>query len=259
MTKSNWLVGGILVATLLIGAWWFAPLDRGAGEGVVTQSSEVMRGTFTLAASWQSAFCETAPRRPECQSQTDAREDAFRFSLHGLWPEPRGNEYCNVPGEIATSDRNGRWSDLPAVEISGGVWSDLEVIMPGTQSLLHRHEWIKHGTCAEVSPNEYYAGSVRLINALNASEVGTLFANNIGRALSADQIRSAFDRAFGRGAGARVTIECEREGGRTMIGELRISLVGEIGPVVDLGALILAAETRSRGCPAGEVDRAGIS
>ena len=57
-----------------------------------------------LAASWQPAFCETRPAKPECLSQTEDRVDATGFSLHGLWPQPVDNVYCGVPPELRAVD-----------------------------------------------------------------------------------------------------------------------------------------------------------
>ena len=50
-----------------------------------------------LAVSWQPAFCETKPGKPECTSMTTARFDATHLALHGLWPQPRSKAYCGVP------------------------------------------------------------------------------------------------------------------------------------------------------------------
>src|SRR3546814_1497468 len=41
---------------------------------------------FVLAVSWQPAFCETRPAKPECVTQDEDRFDASHFALHGLWP-----------------------------------------------------------------------------------------------------------------------------------------------------------------------------
>jgi ribonuclease T2 len=49
-----------------------------------------------LAMSWQPAFCESRPDKVECRTQTDGRFDADHLTLHGLWPQPQGLEYCGV-------------------------------------------------------------------------------------------------------------------------------------------------------------------
>ena len=51
-----------------------------------------------LALSWQPAFCEFRPENPECllvnRGMLPRAEQ--RLSIHGLWPQPRGNSYCGV-------------------------------------------------------------------------------------------------------------------------------------------------------------------
>lgn len=82
-----------------------------------------------------------------------------------------------------------------------------------------------------------------------------LFVQNIGATISSTAIRGAFDRAFGPGAGARVTVSCSGRGAGRQIGELVISLAGDVtgsAPVVDL---IQAAAPVPPGCPSGLVDR----
>jgi ribonuclease T2 len=90
---------------------------------------------------------------------------------------------------------------------------------------------------------------------LNASAVRGLFARHIGRHLSARDIRGAFDRSFGRGAGDRVRISCD-DG---MISELRIGLRGRVSESASLADLIKAAGRRSPGCRGGRVDRPGLT
>jgi len=251
----SWLL--ILGATaLLLLPWATERLDvevTGAAGAAATGS---MAGDFTLAVSWQPAFCETARQRPECQSQTVDRFDAAHFSLHGLWPDPAGNVYCNVPDDQRERDRAGRWAELPALDLPDELRADLNRVMPGTRSNLHRHEWIKHGTCAGGDPVAYYDASLELLSALNGSAVQDLVSAGLGD-LDAATIRAAFDRAFGQGAGQRVEIECVQDGERRLISELRISLSGEIGTTPDFSDLIAGAPPRDRGCPGGIIDPVG--
>jgi ribonuclease T2 len=209
-----------------------------------------------LALSWQASFCERNGAKPECASQTADRPDATRFSLHGLWPQPRGREYCGITENVMRTDDDGRWRDLPKPELSAATRAALERLMPGSQSALDRHEWIRHGSC--YGPAEaYFADSVRLVEAVNASPVGALFAGRIGKAVTSQEIRAAFDRGFGPGAGDRVRITCERDGERQIIGEITVGLVGAIGGESDIGKLIRAAAPTKPGCPEGIVDPVG--
>lgn len=212
---------------------------------------------LVLAVSWQPAFCETRPTVPECATQTGDRFDATNFALHGLWPEPRENVYCGVAADQRAADRAGRWADLPAVGLTTGTRAALERTMPGSRSFLHRHQWVKHGTCYGTSPEGYFADALRLMEELNASPVRALFADGIGRAVTGREIRRRFDAAFGPGAGDRVELTCRRVGARRLILELKIALAGPVAPDRGLGAMLAAASVRQPGCASGIVDRVG--
>ena len=213
---------------------------------------------YVLAVSWQPAFCETAPRKRECRTQTPDRIDARQFSLHGLWPQPGTNVYCGVPQSEIDRDKSGRWRDLDTPRIAEPVWRELQRVMPGTMSGLHEHEWIKHGTCHGGDIDRYYADSLRLMAAINGSPVRELFAGSIGRELDGARIRAAFDEAFGAGAGSRVRISCERDrdSGRQLVVELLIGLSGDTG-ADSFATLVGAAPPTDPGCPGGIIDRAG--
>ena len=79
----------------------------------------------------------------------------------------------------------------------------------------------------------------------------------IGGELSARQIELAFDTGFGPGAGRRVAMTCERDGGRRLVVELQLSLAGAITPASALGDLLAAAPEMGRDCATGTVDPAG--
>jgi ribonuclease T2 len=231
-----------------------APADQGkpAASG---------KPEYVFALSWQPAFCETKSSKPECQAQTAGGFDASHFTLHGLWPQPNGNFYCQVPASDKANDNPAHWGDLPPVDLDANTRAELDQVMPGTASKLERHEWIKHGTCYGKSQQEYFAEALNLMRAVNASPVRELFTKNVGKQLTSDQIRSAFDSAFGNGAGARVRVSClvDPSSGRRLIGELTLGLTGPIGPDSSLGNLMLAsAPTTKAGCPKGSVDAAGF-
>ena len=212
---------------------------------------------YVFAISWQPAFCETHPNKPECASQTAGRFDASNFTLHGLWPQPRSNGYCGVAADVVSRDKGRDWQQLPAPAISAATRTTLERVMPGTQSGLERHEWLRHGTCYGSDADTYFSDATRLLGAVNASPVRALFVSNVGKSLDAAAIRQAFDAGFGSGAGERVRIACQKSGDREMIAELTIGLGGKIGPDTKLSDLILASRPTKPGCPAGIVDVVG--
>jgi ribonuclease T2 len=209
---------------------------------------------YVLAATWQASFCQTNQHKPECESQTPDRYDAANFSLHGLWPQSQASVYCGVSNFHKQLDRNRAWSQLPALPLTDDTRFDLAVAMPGLASHLHRHEWIKHGTCYGGTPEDYYRDSLLLMDQLNDSPVAELFSTHVGQELTAVQILNAFEQSFGPGAGSKVEIKCE-DG---MISELRVNLKGEIHPGVTLEELIGSAPETEPGCGGGRVDAVGF-
>lgn len=214
---------------------------------------------YVLAVSWQPAFCETRPRLPECRSQTPSRFDASHFTLHGLWPQPRSKAYCGVSETDIRTDKKRRWHDLPWDRLDPTTWQRLQRVMPGTRSGLHKHEWVKHGTCYDgTDAGEYFSDSLHLMDALNASQVRKLFAARVGETLSGEQIRAAFDESFGPGAGDRVRVACKKDQARRLIVELTIGLSGTVSPSSRMSDLIAASSPTEPGCPSGVVDAVGL-
>jgi ribonuclease T2 len=223
--------------------------------GLPAQADE---GRFhILALSWQPAFCEKRPDKTECKAQTVEAYEASNFALHGLWPQPRRNVYCAVRDDVIAADEEGEWFSLPETDLSPETKAALDRVMPGTRSLLDRHEWIKHGTCYGSDAEQYYKDSIRLTQAVNASPVGALMASRVGKRISTAELRAAFDEALGEGAGLRVRVNCERDGGRLLISEITIGLKGDIAGGATLRELVMAAPPTSQGCPGGIVDPVG--
>jgi len=63
------------------------------GQGKAAPSG---KPEYVFALSWQPAFCETKSSKTECRAQNPNEFDATNFTLHGLWPQPNGNSYCQV-------------------------------------------------------------------------------------------------------------------------------------------------------------------
>lgn len=232
------------------------------GAADADAEAEAGPGSYLLAASWQPGFCETQPDRRECRNQQQDRFDASHFALHGLWPQPRSKEYCGVSRRDIESDQTA-WRLLPELPLSAATRRELEKVMPGTASLLDRHEWLVHGTCYEESAESYFSESLALMARLNASAVRDFFTANLGRAVTPAQIREAADKAFGRGAGNRISVECktEQDGDRVVLTELQIALYGAIDETSDLGELIRAARpigSNAGQCPRVVIDKAGL-
>ena len=248
------LIGGAVVL-------WLKPPNPAPPPAIPAQTSPLPKAPagapkqfLVLAASWEPAFCEGAPDKPECQSLGSKRFDASHFALHGLWPD---DEYCGVSSTQVERDKAGRWSQLPPVELDIATRAALDEAMPGTRSQLERHEWLKHGTCYRDKAGPYFATAILMLATLNGSPVRDLFAGSVGKELSGTRIRAAFDTAFGKGAGDRVRIACKDDGDRRLITELTIGLYGAPGETLNLGNLMLAANPTDPGCSKGIVDPTG--
>ncbi|HYE00148.1 MAG TPA: ribonuclease T [Alphaproteobacteria bacterium] len=150
-----------------------------------------------LALSWQPAFCETQPGKQECRTQTADRFDALNLALHGLWPQPRGNEYCGVSPQLKNLDKQKQWDDLPPLVLSNQTRTELARVMPGTQSMLDRHEWIKHGTCYGADAEIYYRKSIDLVDQASKLKFSNLLRNNVGKQIQLNDLCSALREDFG--------------------------------------------------------------
>jgi ribonuclease T2 len=211
---------------------------------------------YILAVSWQPGFCEIRPTRKECAGQTSARHDATHFSLHGLWPMKKS--YCGVSADIKARDRKGDWLELPQLAMAEETAAKLMVAMPGTQSGLDRHQWLRSGTCHGGTAQDYFSVQLRLLEEINGSAVRALFASRIGLDVTEGEVKQAFDESFGASAGGRVRMRCEKAGARNVITGLTIGLSGDVSANAGLSSLILAAGDTDFKCAKGIVDAAGI-
>jgi len=247
-------VAGIVAALVLL----LAPAAFAAGEESADQGAAegaASRTQYVLAVSWQPGFCETRPQRKECESQTAERFDATNLSLHGLWPLRKS--YCGVAAEVRATDRKGSWLELPKLAMADDTAARLLIAMPGVQSGLDRHQWLRSGTCQSGSVDDYFSVQLRMLEELNRSAVGALFRQRVGAELDEATIKQAFDQSFGAGAGDRVRMRCQTVQGRSIITGLTIGLTGDVMTAPTLGPLIQAAGPTEFKCAKGIADTAG--
>lgn len=178
--------------------------------------------THLLAVSWQPEFCETKPTKLECQTATSTRFDASHFTLHGLWPQ--SGSYCGVSKTNKSYDTSNRWNKLPAVSLNSSTRADLQQKMPGTQSYLERHEWIKHGTCSGLSQQTYFSDALSLLAGVNAGSLRTLVAGHVGASVTLDDLYAAVEDDLGPDAATAVEFLCNANGGQQMLAEIRFHL-----------------------------------
>ncbi len=208
---------------------------------------------YAFALSWEPAFCEAMRDKAECKNETPRSWEASHFTLHGLWPQPFRNQFCNVDPKLAALDDQHQWDALPEPQLSAQTKRTLDRDMPGTQSNLQRHEWIKHGTCypGTQGADGYFSDEMELADEVNASAVQKLFVANIGKQVSAAQIRAAFDQSFGQGTGEHVQVECDKQG---RLAGFTMNLRGDIPSGVTLQTMLLAGDSARNKCDGGLVD-----
>ena len=207
---------------------------------------------YAFALSWEPSFCEAMRDKAECKAERPTSWEATHFTLHGLWPQPRRNQFCNVDPKLSSLDDQHQWDALPEPTLSAQTRSALAIAMPGTQSNLQRHEWIKHGTCYPAgNAEQYFKDEMRLAAEVNNSVVQQLFAANIGKQLNATQIDAKFDEAFGKGASGHVQLECDKQG---RISGFTMNLRGDIPAGADLKTLLAAGDAAQNKCDGGLVD-----
>ena len=209
-----------------------------------------------LALSWHNAFCETHRYKKECKrglsNLLKRKASDTHFVLHGLWPQPRNNVYCNLSKAVIGKDKAKRWRQLPAVDLDTQTSTALAQVMPGFKSQLHKHEWIKHGTCYGKDANGYFSDAVSLVNQVNSSALGIFFTQNIGKRVSLKQVQMLADKAFGRGAGKRMALQCKQG----MVTELWLNLGSGS---TDLSQLLQSGKPAYSRCKGGRIDRAGFT
>lgn len=228
----------------------------GGEPGASSQS-----GKFLLSASWQPAFCESGAgqTKTECTSETSDRFDATHFTLHGLWPQPKGNYYCKVPGTDKRNDENHQWDALPEPTLSPETRAELERIMPGVQSNLERHEWIKHGTCFGTGPEAYFRTAESLLGQLNDSQLQRLVGTHVGEEVAATDLQAAFEKTFGPGSSGALAIECSNDGGRTLISGVSINLKGVLDQTTQLQSVLDTSQHPRPQCVKGVIDPVGAN
>lgn len=208
-----------------------------------------------LVLSWHNAFCETHRYKKECKRKVFSFGKGVykekHFVLHGLWPQPRTNQYCGVNAYDKSLDKHKQWHKLPSLELTSELTKRLEKVMPGFSSNLHKHEWIKHGTCYSKEPSTYYEDSVSLVEQFNVSLVGNFFQKNMGKYVSLQQLRILINRSFGQGTGKRVEMKCKKG----LLTELWLHLGSDSK---ELSTLLKRGKTTRSQCYGGRIDKAGF-
>lgn len=210
------------------------------------------RTAHVLALTWHPGFCLTKPKAPECAQRPDGVQEETRLSLHGLWRVKKS--YCGIDADLKKQHRSSKWADLPELVLSKNTAVRLAAAMPGVASGLDRHQWMMNGTCHAATAEDYYARSLEMLDAVNASAVGALFETKAGKAVTIAELAAAFDAAFGAGTGERVQLRCRTIGDERIVTGLTIGLNSDEG---ELAGLIRGASPTKSRCAGGLLVQSG--
>jgi len=235
--------------------------DLSESDAVPWADAEGTFDYYVLALSWEPAFCEYKPDKVECATQSADRYDAKNFVLHGLWPSGAQDvNYCDLSQDLIRQDQDGDWCDLPELALSETVQDNLPVFMPGAESCLERHEWYKHGVCAGLSPDAYFALSERFVVLFSETRFNHYVADRTGSEVGRGELLEQFDAEFGEGANRFLSLRCEEVDGTSLLTEIRLTLRKDLAELDDLGNLFPSESVSPQGsCPQYfTIDRAGL-
>lgn len=208
--RAAWILAAVAVAVVAIGAMVAhrrSPAPATPSDGLQPSSSSL------LVVTWAPALCKVEESASGCRSGRVGKLGQS-FVLHGLWPQPRSQQYCDV-------SKGSR--DQVKVSLPPDVQQRLQTML-SDPAVMAKHEWLAHGTCSGVSQAEYFGIATTL--AQQAIDVlDPIFDGSVGRGLTARAIRETFDNRFGKGAGSRVGLVCRDVRGEGAVAfEVRLSL-----------------------------------
>ncbi len=161
---------------------------------------------YVLALSWSPGWCarEGAARD---SAQCDAGS-GFGWVLHGLWPQnERGwPSWCRTDARDPSRAETAAMADIMGT--GGSAW----------------HQWKKHGRCAGLPPEDYFASARRAYDAVTRPQV----FRRLDRAvrLPAEVVEEAFLKENPDLTAEGVTVTCKAK----RIQEVRICLTRDLAP-----------------------------
>ncbi len=212
--------------------------------------------SYVLALSWQPAFCETKPDKPECAITNPQVYQAKHFVLHGLWPN---KQECGIQygfcGDVKGQKQ--KFCDYPELQLDPTSKAALAEVMPSVTagSCLERHEWYKHGTCQTNPINDYFDLTVDLTRQFNDSGLAYFMNRRIGQEVRTEDFIDRVAAVLGSSARERIKLDCKQG----MLVEVQLSLNTDLSRGADLEKLIMNAPVQGKSS-CGEtfrVDRIG--
>lgn len=133
---------------------------------------------YLLVLSWSPTHCSSDAGRGRDDDLQCRSGRPFGFVLHGLWPQnERGwPEYCETSEARRVSASNMR-----------------EALKLSPSEKLVQHEWEKHGTCAGLSQDDYFAAAALAVDSIKVPAVYRSPAKPL--VTTADEVRRQFLQA----------------------------------------------------------------
>ncbi len=181
---------------------------------------------YLLAASWQPGFCISHADKPECKNLVGTYA-ATNLDLHGLWPNDYDGShpfYCGVPQSQINLDSPATWCSMASYGVSSTTMNNLAMYMPGVQSCLDKHEWYKHGSCANLTPDTYWNTANGMIARLNTTSFSNFIRSNIGKYVSRTQLLTAFNNSQGANSSSALALQCKKTNNISYLTEVWINV-----------------------------------
>jgi ribonuclease T2 len=93
------------------------------------------------------------------------------------------------------------------------VSQQLKKLMPSFYygSCLERHEWTKHGSCQNLTVDEYFSLAMRLASEVDSSPVGQYLTSHQGQTVKLSELRQVVRSAFGTEHEGKIYFGCKNK------------------------------------------------
>jgi ribonuclease I len=184
-------------------------------------------GHYTFATMWFPGVCQAwRDVGAVCAKELHNPTVNQRLTLHGLWPS-RPKLLIDADIKAPTWWHYGcYWFDaeqkipesatLPPLDLPKALQTELDRVMPLTQTHLDRHEYTKHIACFGPTPAQYFSTATALLAAVNASSFGEWLGAHQGQTVSRAAIQTAFKQSFKQADARAMQLRCAaKPGSRT--------------------------------------------
>ncbi len=205
--------------------------DHGDGDKTTQCSTKNQHDSYVLALTWQPGFCKHfsyGGKKPECDAIKQGSLIVNHMTIHGLWPNKKacGTRYGNCGG--------------PKLDLEESTVSKLAPWMPNFlyEQAFGTYEWNKHGTCQNLSDDDYFMTALQLVQTVDASVVGSYIKSHAGEEMSINEFFTTVKNIYGPEVADRIMLVCT--GGR-YLQEIRINLALDFKCDPDLSVMTRGA------------------